>query len=75
MDKEELIRKYQLAKSKEYQGIKKEFLDFILKASCSTLISSEKLQGMLLLLNEPEKWILNYENELKKHKREKINGN
>jgi len=74
MYKDELLRKYNLAKSKEYQAIKKEFLDFILRASTGSVISAEKLQGMLLLLNEPENWILNFEIELKKHKREKLNG-
>lgn len=67
-DIEEITRKYRLARSVEYQEIKKEFLDFILKASSNASFSSEKIQGMLLLLNEVEKWIRAYKEELAKRK-------
>ena len=66
---EELIRLYELATSKEYQAIKEELVKYIIKASSGSL-SAEKLQGMLLLLNVPDNWILDYENELKKRKKD-----
>lgn len=66
---EELIRLYELATSKEYQAIKEELVKYIIKASSGSL-SAEKLQGMLLLLNIPNNWILDYENELKKRKKD-----
>lgn len=65
MNKDELLRKYELAKSETYKAIRAEALNFIVRNSCSA-ISPEKIQGMLILIQEIDSWITDCERELKK---------
>lgn len=67
MNKDELLRKYELAKSETYKAIRAEALNFIVRNSCSA-ISPEKIQGMLILIQEIDSWITDCERELKKRK-------
>lgn len=70
MDINQIQKRYKLATSEDYQEIKQELLKFVINASVSSL-SAEKIQGMLILLNEPENWIKEYFRELEnrhKHK-------
>lgn len=68
--KAELRRKYELATHPISEELKKEFLEFTVRASVGT-ISSEKLQGMLMLLNLPSTWISDFQKALKENKEEK----
>lgn len=65
MDREELIRRNELATSKEWQEIKQLFVEKIIDLARGTT-NPERIQGMLSLLYEPNVWISNYESELKK---------
>lgn len=63
MNKEELLRKYMLVKTGNYEAIRAEALNYIVEVSKSAL-SPDKVQGMLLLLNEIDSWGTDYEKEL-----------
>lgn len=65
MNKSELLRKYTLVKNGNYADIRAEALNFVVNISKSDL-SPDKIQGMLLLLNEIDSWTLDYERELEK---------
>lgn len=67
MDKEELIRKYELASSEIYQQIRNEAINFVIKMS-NTSLSPEAVRGMLLMLKEIDSWIDDYKLELSKRK-------
>jgi hypothetical protein len=60
---ERIIYLNELATSDEGQAIRKEFLDFIVKMSKSA-VGSDKVTGMLLLINEMDSWVSNYEAQL-----------
>lgn len=59
MNKEELTRKYFLAKEGTYEAIRAEALNYIVTCS-KTGLSPEKIQGMLLLLSEIDSWISDF---------------
>lgn len=70
MDKREIIkRRYKLATNEDVKAAISELLAFVVDASISSL-SAEKIQGMLILLNEPKNWITAYNKELEKSKKE-----
>lgn len=61
------MRKYELVTSETYKFIRAEALNFIVKNSKS-VISPEKIQGMLILIQEIDSWAADFERELKKRK-------
>lgn len=71
MDRDELIRLNDLATSKEWSEIRRMLLDKVIYyAKGST--SPEKIQGMLVIIDEPNNWITSFNAELKKvHKERK----
>lgn len=64
---EELLRKYELAKSDIYKSIREESLNYIVKCANST-ITQDKIQGMLLLIGHIDGWVGNYESALANRK-------
>lgn len=62
-NRDEITYKYELATSKQGQAIREEFLNFIVKMSKSA-VGSDKVAGMLLLINEMDGWITSYEAQL-----------
>lgn len=71
MDKFEIItRKKDLSKSAEYQQIREELCTFIIKQA-NTGINAEVIRGMLMLLNEVDKWEDQYSSYIEKKKKEK----
>ena len=71
MDRFEIIkRKKELAIEPVYKQIREELCTFIIKQSASG-INAEAIRGMLLLLNEVDKWEEQYEAYIEKKKREK----
>lgn len=66
---DEIRYHHELATSPYWNELKNEFLKFIVRASTGSL-SSEKLQGMLMLMNLPETWINDFNKALKKKKDE-----
>ena len=69
MNREELKRRYNLATNEAVQEFVSELLKFVVDASTSSL-SAEKIQGMLILLNERNNWINLYFRELEKAKKQ-----
>ena len=68
--KREIIqRKYNLANDENVKAALQTLLEFVVDASTSSL-SAEKIQGMLILLNEPNNWIKEYDRELNKAQKE-----
>lgn len=63
---EELKRKYNLVDNEIYPKLRAEYLDFIVKQANSQLPEGA-LRGMLLLINESDKWEDNFLIERKKH--------
>lgn len=71
MDKgalEKLRKKYELATSDVYQEIRKEILNFILNHSNKDSIITERVMGMLMVVNEIDKWVKNYNKALEERK-------
>lgn len=66
---EKMLRLYYLATSKEYEQIKEELIEYIIKASTGG-ISPERITGMLNILNIPEAWISDYQKELRERRKE-----
>lgn len=70
MYKEDVLRtKYELVTSEDYKKLRELELNFIVDISNSQL-SAETLRGMLLLINERDKWEKDYLKECKKAKKE-----
>ena len=69
MNKEELTRKYFLAKNGTYEAIRAEALNYIVACS-KTGLSPEKIQGMLLLLGEIDSWTSDFEKEKERTRKE-----
>lgn len=70
MLKEDILRtKYELVTSEDYKKLRELELNFIVDTSNSQL-SAETLRGMLLLINERDKWERDYLRECKKAKKE-----
>lgn len=63
MDKTELIKRYELATSKDYDEIRKRALNYIVHTSSSDALSKEN-RGMLLLIKWIDGWIDDYNEEL-----------
>lgn len=55
----ELKRKYDLVANENYTNLRAEYLDFIVKQA-NTQLNPEILKGMLLLINESDKWEQNF---------------
>lgn len=66
---EKMLRLYNLATSEEYKQIKEELIEYIIKASTGG-IPSERITGMLNILNIPETWISDYFRELRERRKE-----
>lgn len=64
-DLDELKRKYDLVDNEVYPKLRAEYLDFVVKQSSSN-INPEILRGMLLLINESDKWETNFKIERRK---------
>lgn len=64
-DLDELKRKYDLVDNEVYPKLRTEYLDFVVKQSSSN-INPEILRGMLLLINESDKWETNFKIERRK---------
>lgn len=62
---DELKRKYDLIDNEVYPKLRAEYLDFVVKQA-NTQINPEILQGMLLLINESDKWEQNFISARKK---------
>lgn len=62
---DELKRKYDLVDNEVYPKLRAEYLDFIVKQS-GTNLNPEILRGMLLLINESDKWEANFMSERRK---------
>ena len=62
---DELKRKYDLIDNEVYPKLRAEYLDFIVKQS-GTNLNPEILRGMLLLINESDKWEANFMSERRK---------
>ena len=56
---EELKRKYDLVANENYVNLRAEYLNYIVKQSNSQM-SAELLRGMLLMINESDKWEQNF---------------
>ena len=70
MDRDEILRRYQLATSAEWGFIKDLLLDKIVQLSKGS-ISPEQLQGMLKLVAVPDEWIERFWAEKKKVDKER----
>lgn len=64
-DLEELKRKYALVDNNIYPKLREEYLNYIVSQSNSP-INPEVLRGMLLLINESDKWESNFIKERNK---------
>lgn len=64
---EELLRKYELAKSDTYKSIREESLNYIVKCANSAH-TQDKIQGMLLLIGHIDGWVNAYEAALANRK-------
>jgi len=62
---DELKRRYDLIDNEVYPKLRAEYLDFIVKQS-GTNLNPEILRGMLLLINESDKWESNFITERRK---------
>lgn len=62
---DELKRKYDLVDNEVYPKLRAEYLNFIVSQS-NAQINPEILRGMLLLLNESDKWEANFLAERRK---------
>lgn len=69
MDKEELTKRYELATSEVYAEIRKRLLNHIVKQARTTQ-DDVNIRGMLLIIGEVDKWISDYNTELRKRKEE-----
>lgn len=67
MDKEELKRRYDLVDNEVYPKLRKEYLDYIVSQANSPMPEGI-LKGMLLLINESDKWEQNFITARKKEK-------
>jgi len=67
MDKEELLRRYELVKGSDYAAIRARTLDYIVNASSSAL-NPDIIRGMLMTIKHIDSWKTDYETELKKRK-------
>lgn len=56
---DELKRKYDLIDNEVYPKLRAEYLDFVVKQA-NTQLNPEILKGMLLLINESDKWEQNF---------------
>lgn len=61
----ELIRKHNLVDNEQYKKLKEEYLSFIVDKANSS-INSDVLRGMLLLINESDRWEKEYLSACKK---------
>lgn len=64
---DEITRKYKLIDNDNYKKLRNEYLRFIVEKANSP-ISSDVLRGMLLLVNESDRWEREYLAECKKLK-------
>lgn len=71
---EELLMRYELAKSSEYQQIKTIVLDYLISLSTSPHLS-ERTQGALMVFKYVDSWINEYNSALQRRKEEIENGN
>lgn len=62
---DETKRKYSLVDNDEYKKLRNEYLKFIVEKANSP-INSDVLRGMLLLINESDRWKKEYLIECKK---------
>lgn len=62
---DELKRKYDLVDNEVYPKLRAEYLDFVVKQA-NTQLNPEILKGMLLLINESDKWEQNFISARKK---------
>lgn len=70
MYREEKRRNYELATNEEVQKLRRKQLDLIVAYSNSS-ISSDEIRGMLkLIANTIDKWVDDYEAELRKKNKE-----
>lgn len=69
MDREEIIRRYELAMSDVWEQIKDLFVEKIIHFSKGSK-SPEQIQGMLMLLDEPNTWIEEFYAEKKRADKE-----
>ena len=65
VNKAELKRKYDLVANEVYPELRKEYLDYIVKQA-NTSLPEGILRGMLLLINESDKWETNFISARKK---------
>lgn len=69
MDREEVVRRYNLAMSDEWEQIRDLFVDKIISYSKGAR-TPEQLQGMLQLIDVPNGWIETFYAEKKKAEKE-----
>ena len=62
---DELKRKYDLVDNEVYPKLRAEYLDYIV-SQANTQINPEVLRGMLLLINQSDKWEQNFIDARKK---------
>ncbi len=69
MANEEITRKHNLVDNEQYKNLREEYLSFIVDKANSQ-INSDILRGMLLLINESDRWEKEYLTACKRIKKE-----